>query len=317
MREPIVDRLSDLVAALAAAAMLAITVLGFTGCDRTPDRTPPTASAVAVDDATHPAQLERLRRHFAAVDAELRAADVSRLSPAQRAARAEAIERLGAYAARGEFPHNHLRADRLPVFIDEHGTRCAMAHLIEEASGAELAHAIASRRNLAYIPELARDPAFQPALLAWLDRNGLTAAEAARIQPAYDGCGFEDCTNDVDRSAMVASVGLAAANGFAIAANLRDDAGNGAGGAGLLVGGITIFAGYAMQRDLDERRELQQDIAWVDIGLGAITAALSLRTLTRDRAPAAVAPPAPVSPGGWSVSPILGETRGVSLATRF
>ena len=306
MRGAFADRVPDVVAALTAAVMLAITALGFAGCDGAPAR----------DDATNAAQVARLRAHFAAVDGELRAADVSRLSPAQRAARAEAIERLRAYAARGEFPHNHLQADRIPVFIDEHGTRCAMAHLIEEAGGAELAHAVARTRNLAYIPELARDPAFQPELVAWLDRNGLTAAEAARIQPAYDGCGFEDCSDDVDRSALVASLGLATASGFAIAANLRDDAGRGTAVAGLLVGGVTILAGHAMKARIDERRELQRDMAWFDIGVGAVTAALSIRTLTRDR-PATAAPPAPVGPSGWSIAPVVGETRGVSFATSF
>jgi hypothetical protein len=210
-----------------------------------------------------------------------------------------------------------VRGPLTPVFIDEHGTRCAMAHLIEEGGGADLAHAIARGENLAFVPQLAADARYRPELVAWLDRNGLTAAEAARIQPAYNGCEFEDCSNDVDRSAIVASVGLAAASGFLIASNLRDDAGNGTAGAGLLVGGVTMFAGYMMRNDIDERRELQQDIGMLDLGLGAVTVALSVRTLVRARTPATVAAPPATNPGGWSVAPIVGSTRGVSLATRF
>jgi hypothetical protein len=307
MRCSIGDHVADVVAATAATVMLAITVLGFAGCDRS---RPP-------DGATNDAQVARLQRHFAAVDAELRSADVSHLSASQREARTAALARLRAYAARAEFPHNHVRGPLTPVFIDEHGTRCAMAHLIEEGGGADLAHAIARGENLAFVPQLAADARYRPELVAWLDRNGLTAAEAARIQPAYNGCEFEDCSNDVDRSAIVASVGLAAANGFLIASNLRDDAGNGTAGAGLLVGGITMFAGYMMRNDIDERRDLQRDIGMLDLGLGAVTAALSVRTLVRARTPASVAAPPASHPGGWSVAPIVGSTRGVSLATRF
>lgn len=315
MRCSIGDHVADLVAATAAAIMLAITVLGFgAGCDSSRTGAP----AEVVDRATNDVQIARLRRHFAAVDAELRAADVSHLTALQRAARAEAIARLRAYAARGEFPHNHHRAARTPVFVDEHGTRCAMAHLIEEAGGAELAHAIARAENLAHIPELAADTRFQPELVAWLDRNGLTAAEAARIQPAYNGCEFEDCSDDVDRSAVIASIGLAGANGFAISANLRDDASRGAGGVGLVLGGITMLVGHAMKDNLDQRRELQKDMAWLTMGVGAVTTVVSLRTLMRDRAPASAPPAGPVGPSGWSVAPIVSPTSGgVSFATTF
>ncbi len=255
----------------------------------------------------------RLQRHFADVDAELRAADVSHLSPAQRVARNEALDRLARYAAGARFPRNYHRAVRTPVFIDEHGTRCAMAHLIEEADGAALVAEVARSRNLAYVRELAGDPA----LVAWLDRNGLTAVEAQRIQPAYDGCGFEDCSDDLDRSKALLSLGLAALNGGAIAANLRDDAGNGAAGVGLLVGGIGMLAGYGMTQ-VDERRELERDMGWVGLGLGTVSVALSLKTLLGDRGgSSASAPAGPVGPGGWSVAPIVGRSRGVAFSTRF
>jgi hypothetical protein len=312
MRCSIRDHVADVVAATAAAIMLAITVLGFgAGCDSAPK--------AQVDRATNEVQVARLRAHFAAVDAELRAADVSHLTAAQRAARTEAIERLRVYAARGEFPHNHHRAALTPVFVDEHGTRCAMAHLIEEADGAELVAKVAHDRNLAYVPELAADASFQPELVAWLDRNGLTAAEAARIQPAYNGCEFEDCTDRIDPTALVASMALATANGAAIAVNLRDDASKRAGVFGLLVGGASMFGGYMMisTGSLNTNRELQRDLGWIDIGLGAASAAVSLRTLLRDRPAPHAAPAAPMGPGGWSMAPIVGETRGVSFATTF
>jgi hypothetical protein len=312
MRCSLADHVADVVAATAAAVMLAITVLGFAvGCGSQPPSN--------ADRATNDVQIARLQRHFAAVDAELRAADVSHLTAAQRAARTEAIDRLRVYASRAQFPHNHHRADRTPVFIDEHGTRCAMAHLIEEADGAALVAKVAREQNLAYVPELAADLAFQPELVAWLDRNGLSAAEAARIQPAYDGCEFQDCTERIDPTALVASMALATGNGAVIALNLRDDASTRTGVFGLLVGGASMFGGYMMVKtsELNTDRELQRDLGWIDIGLGAASAVLSIRTLTRDRAPAYQAPVAPVGPGGWSVAPIVGPTRGVSFAKSF
>jgi hypothetical protein len=118
--------ISDVVAAATATLMLAIAALGFSaGCDG--------SLPASQSEPSHPGEAARLRAHFAAVDAELRAADTSQLTPPQRDARAAAIERLRDYAARGVFPHNHDRAARTPVFVDRHGTRCAMAHLIEQA----------------------------------------------------------------------------------------------------------------------------------------------------------------------------------------
>ncbi|MDB4931641.1 MAG: hypothetical protein JWM10_4125, partial [Myxococcaceae bacterium] len=68
-----------------------------------------------------------------------------------------------------------------PVFVDGDGARCAMAALIESTGDGALVDRVARAHNLAAVRELAGDPG----LVAWLDRNGLTLAEAARIQPSY------------------------------------------------------------------------------------------------------------------------------------
>ena len=89
---------------------------------------------------------------------------------------------LHAYWTTGVFPHNHdFPGERRPYFVDRHGTRCAMAYLIEHAGGAALVHRVAATANNARVQELAGDPE----LVAWLDRNGMTADEAARVQPSY------------------------------------------------------------------------------------------------------------------------------------
>lgn len=124
----------------------------------------------------------RLERHFVAVEQELLSRDVSHLDAVQRAARARNILVLREYARAGVFPHNHdFRDARTPYFRDAHGTLCAMAYLIERSGSSELVDRVARTNNNAFIRDLASDPA----LLAWLERNGLSVAEAARIQPAY------------------------------------------------------------------------------------------------------------------------------------
>ncbi|MDC0715769.1 MYXO-CTERM sorting domain-containing protein [Nannocystis bainbridge] len=130
----------------------------------------------------HASERKRLRAHFRAVTAELRARDVSRLSDAQRSARARLVAELERYAAAGRFPHNHVvPGRRVPVFVDRHATRCAMAHLIESTGHAALVARVAASHNLARIHELAGDAE----LRRWLDDYGLSVAEAGRIQPEY------------------------------------------------------------------------------------------------------------------------------------
>ncbi|MDI1429144.1 hypothetical protein [Polyangium sorediatum] len=124
----------------------------------------------------------RLVAHFRAVLAELRARDTSHLSPDQRAARAGLIAELQRYARTGRFPRNlDFPGIRMPYFVDAFGTRCAMAHLIEATGEADLVARVARSANNAFVREIEGDAV----LRAWLDRAGLTAAEAARIQPSY------------------------------------------------------------------------------------------------------------------------------------
>lgn len=124
----------------------------------------------------------RLVAHFRTVLGELRARDTSHLSPEQRAARAGLIAELQRYARTGRFPRNlDFPGIRKPYFVDAFGTRCAMAHLIESTGEADLVTRVAATANNAFIREIEGDIA----LRAWLYRTGLTAAEAARIQPSY------------------------------------------------------------------------------------------------------------------------------------
>lgn len=57
-----------------------------------------------------------------------------------------------------------------------------MAHLIDSSGRRDIVARVAASRNTAHVAELAGDAA----LVDWLDEHGLTAAEAAQIQPEYE-----------------------------------------------------------------------------------------------------------------------------------
>src|SRR6266536_6143917 len=128
------------------------------------------------------AEARRIRVRLSGVERELRWKDVSALPPAQRAARARSLDILHAYWTRGVFPKNtDFPGERLPYFVDRYGTRCAMAYVIEQSGRGDIVARVAATNNNARIRELKSDPE----LVAWLRDNGLTAAEAAHIQPQY------------------------------------------------------------------------------------------------------------------------------------
>jgi hypothetical protein len=87
------------------------------------------------------------------------------------------------------------------VFIDEHGTHCAVGYLMARTGAGDLARRIAGTANLARVADLAADPGFGD----WLDRNGLTAVEAAMIQPAYDPDRLDDNDKGYDTATLVMS----------------------------------------------------------------------------------------------------------------
>jgi hypothetical protein len=121
----------------------------------------------------------------------------ARLEPLTALCRALLLDELSRYRRRGRFPRNVARGTK-PVaqFIDERGTRCAVAHLMEISGQGELVRHIAQTDNNARVQALAR----LPELRAWLHAAGLSLDEAARIQPAYcyyeqaDACFCESTT---------------------------------------------------------------------------------------------------------------------------
>ncbi|WP_420634902.1 hypothetical protein [Candidatus Palauibacter sp.] len=133
---------------------------------------------------TEPGQMEtrRIQGHLLDVERALRGRATGALSAAQRERRNTALNWLREYRERGRYPHNHTHAGgRVPVFVDEHGTPCAVAYLLQRSGRESLVREIASADNNVYAWKLAGDPRFSE----WLDETGLTLEDAARIQPNY------------------------------------------------------------------------------------------------------------------------------------
>lgn len=136
--------------------------------------------------------VERSQAHYAAVERELRARDVSDLSPEQRAARERMIAALDEYRERGVFTRNtDFPGARAPYFVDREGRLCAVANLLHESGEDALVGAVAEANNHVWVSELAASEPFRD----WLERVGLSFDEAVRIQGPGNGPLSEDGTS--------------------------------------------------------------------------------------------------------------------------
>lgn len=137
--------------------------------------------------AQEPTLVELYQDHYLAVEKELLAADVSHLTPAQRAARSAAIVSLRAYREAGVFGINTLdRTKRTPHFVDSNGRHCAVAHLLHTTGHDDLVEEVATTNNDLFVAELFGHSEFE----GWLAQVGLEFDEAVRIQiPLAGGFG--------------------------------------------------------------------------------------------------------------------------------
>jgi hypothetical protein len=237
------------------------------------------------------AEQARVRAHFDSAEREVRSHPVTGLSSAQRAARARALDRLHAYAVRGVFPKNRqFPGVFVPSFVDDRtGTRCGMAYLIEQSGSSGFVARIAATNNNATIPELKDDPE----LLSWLEDNGLTLAEAARIQPSYCGlppeqqlipCNAGELSVPVNR----ASAGYKTATAVSVGADVLAVA-LGAAPTNLsrtLVGSLAVatgMAGLAIGAPNVNESGSRRTIGFVNAGVGAVSAAFGVYRLIAKR----------------------------------
>ncbi len=139
-------------------------------------------------------EVTAVKSHFRSVLWFLRQRRPPELDPAQKVARALLLDELEDYAARGIFPLNtHSPGERRPTFIDEVGTRCAVAHLLDMSGEASLALEVRDRMNFAPVSDIVEEPRF----VAWLEAAGFTREEIALVQPAYCDLTAAQCVCDV------------------------------------------------------------------------------------------------------------------------
>ena len=122
----------------------------------------------------------RVQWRFRWVELRVRAGSVDHLPDHLKQARQHNLDSLRDYWQRGIFPRNHQHPQRIPVFIDPDGRRCAVAHLVTESGHTDVAHTISQKANFARVAAMQF-----PQLDSWAQANGFTRAELARIQPSY------------------------------------------------------------------------------------------------------------------------------------
>jgi hypothetical protein len=264
-------------------------------------------AAVALSAARRPAtassaaEIARLRAHFDSVDAELRARDVSALTPSQRAARARHVATLRAYRDRGVFPTNtDFPGRRVAYFVDRDGTACAVGYLLLADGRRDVVDRVRSTDNHALVPALAGDTAFT----VWLDASGLTLAEAARIQPEYGGS-----SDDIDTPTAVMSGIFGVAGGVTVGVSLaaRPDA-PGRGwrvGAGVAVGALNLLLSGVMRAVDDDGGA--RTLAAVNAVVGVASLGSAIWAGGRKRAPVPAA-------GGGDGAPSARRPSELSLA---
>lgn len=122
----------------------------------------------------------RMHTHLTFVRAWLAGRPATR--PEFEARRAELLEVLDRYIAKGVTPLNLDAPWRGPVFVDALGHVCAVGYLIEQTAGRALVERIAGQARFELLEDIA---AALPEVRAWVDGSGFTLDELASIQPGY------------------------------------------------------------------------------------------------------------------------------------
>jgi hypothetical protein len=122
-----------------------------------------------------------VRAHLMSVIPVLESNSVKNLTQEQLSTRKELIEVLKSYRDRGLFPLNEYVAERVPVFIDNYNTYCAVGYLMQQSGWDELARRISEDNNLAWVKDIRI-----PEVLDWQVFSGFSIDELKLIQGAYD-----------------------------------------------------------------------------------------------------------------------------------
>lgn len=126
---------------------------------------------------------ELITYHLQQVEKHLTKKNINHLSKEIQQRRKEGLEVLRAYWKRGLYPKNNQFNFRIPFFIDDANTACAVGYIMQGTGYKDLANNIAETQNNAYVKEMVDDN-----ILEWAVNYGFTADELAWIQPTYGPC---------------------------------------------------------------------------------------------------------------------------------
>jgi hypothetical protein len=241
------------------------------------------------------ARIQRIQRHFDGALDMLAARDLSTLNADQRANRAHLVRVLAEYRDAGAYPRNYDFPEApTPYFVDRKtGILCAVANLMASTGHRDLVDRVAAADNNVWVAELADNSEFR----AWLDEQGLTLNEAARIQVPYmdDGGGLTGGPGG-QASLAVASLGALATSTTLSIINLsvnRNGENRFATRAGTVTSIMALGVGLLATR---EDRIGAGRLGAVSMTIGAAGLLTSSRAATRYRQRATVSPILPIGP---------------------
>ncbi len=140
------------------------------------------ASYVPMNDVkTFASDKEYVQAHLGTVLPILENASANGLSEEQIHSRKQMIQWLTEYREQGNFPQNYYCKERIPVFIDEHGTHCAVGYLMQQSGEEEMAQRISNNYQYNWLKDIKDEN-----LAAWQLASGLSMDELKLIQGAYD-----------------------------------------------------------------------------------------------------------------------------------
>lgn len=121
--------------------------------------------------------------HLQQVETRLKAKDVSHLPEKVQQCREEGLAVLNQYWQRGLYPKNNSFDYRIPFFIDDANTACAVGYIMQGTGNEDLADYISATQNNAYVRNMKGE-----AIFSWANEYGFTIDELAWIQPSYGPC---------------------------------------------------------------------------------------------------------------------------------
>jgi hypothetical protein len=262
------------------------------------------------------AETRRVRAHFDSVLTELATRAPAGLTSAQRARRATVLDTLREYRDRGRFPHNYDFPGRaVPSFVDRKtGTLCAVAYLLASTGRRDIVDRVASTDNNVRVPQLAADTT----LARWLDANGLTLAEAARIQPSYNWGEAPSAPAKRARNVTFVAAAPIVLGGSALASlwtvsRNADGHQRVANVLGLASGAMAIGTGAVLIGTSDAPRGLGA----ASVALGGVSVALATRAIRRHRDMVAAERDRDRLAARVSVAPTMSAGAGLTVSMRF